>query len=127
MAADAINLDDYSGDEKIGALIIKKALEAPARQIAENAGKEGSVVVNNIRESGKGYNAANDTYEDLLVAGVVDPAKVTRSALQNASSIGGLVLTTECLIAEKPENAPAAPAGGGHGGGMPGMGGMGGF
>ncbi|MBB6051385.1 chaperonin GroEL [Armatimonas rosea] len=125
-AADAINLDDYTGDEKIGALIIKKALEAPARQIAENGGKEGSVVVNNIRESGKGYNAANDSYEDLLAVGVVDPTKVTRSALQNAASIAGLVLTTECLIAERPEKAAPAPAGGG-GGGMPGMGGMGGF
>ena len=73
-----------------------------------------------------GYNAATDSYEDLLAAGVVDPTKVTRSALQNAASIAGLVLTTECLIAERPEKAAAAPAGGG-GGGMPGMGGMGGF
>ncbi len=127
LAADAINLDDYTGDEKIGALIIKKALEAPARQIAENGGKEGSVVVSNVRESGKGYNAATDTYEDLLAAGVVDPTKVTRSALQNAASIAGLVLTTECLIAERPEKSAPAPGGGGGGGGMPGMGGMGGF
>ena len=127
MAADAIDLADYSGDEKIGALIIKKALEAPARQIAENAGKEGSVVVSNVRESGKGYNAATDTYEDLLAAGVVDPTKVTRFALQNAASIAGLLLTTECLIAERPEKSAPAPGGGGGGGGMPGMGGMGGF
>jgi chaperonin GroEL len=119
---DAIDKAALQGDEKIGANIIKRSLEEPARQIAINAGQEGSVIVNRIRESGQGYNAATNQFEDLLKAGVVDPAKVTRSALQNAASIAGLVLTTEALVAEKPEKAPAAPAGGG---GMPGgMGGM---
>jgi chaperonin GroEL len=122
-AADAINAGEYTGDEKIGANIIAKALEAPLRTIAENAGQEGSVVVNKVREGGLGYNAATGEYADLLKVGVVDPAKVTRTALQNAASIAGLVLTTEALIAEKPEKPAPAPAGGG--GGMPGgMGGM---
>jgi chaperonin GroEL len=123
-AIDAVEKAEFTGDEKIGANIIKRALEAPLRTIAENAGQEGSVVVNRVREGGKGYNAATGEYADLLAAGVVDPAKVTRTALQNAASIAGLVLTTEALVAEKPEKTPAAPAGGG---GMPGMGGMGGF
>jgi chaperonin GroEL len=119
---DAIDKAKLQGDEKIGANIIKRSLEEPARQIAINAGQEGSVIVNRIRESGQGYNAATGQFEDLLKAGVVDPAKVTRSALQNAASIAGLLLTTEALIAEKPEKNPPAPAGGG---GMPGgMGGM---
>jgi chaperonin GroEL len=116
---DAVNAAEYNGDEKIGAQIIARALEAPLRTIAENAGQEGSVVVNQVREGGLGYNAATNKFEDLLAAGVVDPAKVTRSALQNAASIAGLVLTTEALVAEKPEKNPPAPAGGG-GGGMPG-------
>ncbi len=118
-AIDAINAGDYTGDEKIGAAIIARALEAPLRTIAENAGQEGSVVVSKVREGGLGYNAATNTYEDLMAAGVVDPAKVTRSAVQNAASIAGLVLTTEALIAERPEKGAAAPAGGG----APGMGG----
>ena len=118
-AIDAINAGDYTGDEKIGAAIIARALEAPLRTIAENAGQEGSVVVSKVREGGLGYNAATNTYEDLMAAGVVDPAKVTRSAVQNAASIAGLVLTTEALIAERPEMGAAAPAGGG----APGMGG----
>ncbi|MFM7320425.1 MAG: TCP-1/cpn60 chaperonin family protein, partial [Armatimonadota bacterium] len=118
-AIEAIAKSAFEGDEKIGAGIISRALEAPLRTIAENAGEEGSVVVNKVRESGLGFNAASGVYEDLMKAGVVDPAKVTRSALQNAASIAGLVLTTEALIAEKPEKA-AAPAPGG-GGGMGGM------
>jgi len=118
-AIDAINAGEYKGDEKIGAAIIARALEAPLRTIAENAGQEGSVVVSKVREGGLGYNAATNTYEDLMAAGVVDPAKVTRSAVQNAASIAGLVLTTEALIAERPEKGAAAPAGGG----APGMGG----
>jgi chaperonin GroEL len=118
-AIDAINAGEYTGDEKIGAAIIARALEAPLRTIAENAGQEGSVVVSKVREGGLGYNAATNTYEDLMAAGVVDPAKVTRSAIQNAASIAGLVLTTEALIAERPEKGAAAPAGGG----APGMGG----
>jgi chaperonin GroEL len=120
--ADAIDKANLQGDEKIGAGIIKRALEEPARQIAINAGQEGSVIVNRIRESGQGYNAATNQFEDLLKAGVVDPAKVTRYALQNAASIAGLVLTTEALVAEKPEkNPPPAPGGGGMPGGMGGM------
>ena len=118
-AIDAINAGEYKGDEKIGAAILARALEAPLRTIAENAGQEGSVVVSKVREGGLGYNAATNTYEDLMAAGVVDPAKVTRSAVQNAASIAGLVLTTEALIAERPEKGAAAPAGGG----APGMGG----
>ena len=124
-AVSAIEAANITGDEAIGANIIKRALEAPLRTIAENGGMEGSVVVNQVREGGLGFNAASGKYEDLLAAGVVDPAKVTRSALQNAASIASLVLTTEALIAEKPEKAAPMPAGGG--GGMPGgMGGMGG-
>ncbi len=117
------------GDEKVGVNIIRRALEEPARQIANNAGVEGSVVIEHIKTSGLGYNAATGEYGDLVAQGIVDPAKVTRSALQNAASIAGLILTTEALVAERPEKTPPMPAGGpgGMGGGMPGMGGMGGF
>ncbi|MDG5815400.1 chaperonin GroEL [Chitinispirillales bacterium ANBcel5] len=114
-----------NGDEQIGAEIIARACEEPLRMIAVNAGKESSVIANEVKK-GKGafgYNAYSDKFEDLIKAGVIDPTKVTRSALENASSIAGLVLTTECIVSEKPdkkEAAPAAPAG------MPG-GGMGGF
>ncbi len=114
-----------TGDEQIGLNIIRRAIEEPLRQISENAGQEGSVVVNQVKTMGPGggYNAATGEYGDLVAQGVVDPAKVVRAALQNAASIAGLILTTECLISEKPEPAGAAPAGGG--GGMPGgMGGM---
>jgi chaperonin GroEL len=108
-------------DEQIGVTIVRRALEEPLRQIVQNAGKEGAVIVEKVRESKKesyGYNAATETFEDLVEAGVIDPAKVTRSALQNASSIAGLMLTTEALISEIPEDdkAPAMP--GGMGGGM---------
>ncbi len=111
------------GDEQIGINIVKRALEEPARVIAANAGAEGSVVVEKIKSStgNVGYNAATGVYEDLLKAGIVDPAKVTRSALQNAASIGSMVLTTECLVAEKKEDKPAAPAMPPGGGGMGGM------
>ncbi len=114
-------------DEQIGINIVRKALEEPLRQIAINAGMEGSVVVNKVRESGKGMglNAMTEEYVDLIAAGVVDPVKVTRSALQNAASIASLILTTEVLATEVKEKN-AAPAGGG-GGGMDGMGGMGGM
>lgn len=109
-------------DETTGIEIIKRAIEEPLRQIAYNAGVEGAVVVNNVRE-GKadyGYNARKDVYEDLKKAGVIDPKKVTRVALENAASIAGMFLTTECvLVEEKKEDAPAMPAG--MGGGMPGM------
>ncbi|HNR00863.1 MAG TPA: TCP-1/cpn60 chaperonin family protein, partial [Trueperaceae bacterium] len=111
------------GDERTGAQILMRALEEPARQIAANAGAEGSVVVNAIlnKNDGKyGYDAANDTYvDDMFKAGIVDPAKVTRTALQNAASIGALLLTTEVVIADRPEKEDKTPP-------MPGgdMGGM---
>ena len=119
-------LEDLKGvndDETTGILIVKRAIEEPLRQIALNAGAEGAVVVQKVRE-GKGdfgYNARTDSYENLLAAGVIDPAKVTRVALENAASIAGMFLTTECVIADKKEEnpAPAMPA--------PGMGGMGGM
>lgn len=105
------------GDEKTGAKIILKALEAPVRQIAENAGLEGSVIVDKIRRSrkvGYGFDAYNEVYTDMIPAGIVDPTKVTRSALQNAASVAAMVLTTESLVADLPEEnpAPAMPAGG---------------
>ncbi|MBC8087940.1 MAG: chaperonin GroEL, partial [Phycisphaerae bacterium] len=114
-------------DEQIGVDIVRKAIEEPLRAIVSNAGGEGSIVVEKIRtakEKNFGYNALTDVYEDLVQAGVIDPTKVTRTALQNAASIAGLLLTTEALIVEKKE---AAPAGGGHGGGGGGGGGMGGM
>jgi chaperonin GroEL len=116
-------ISTLSGDQATGAKSVYTALEAPARLIAENAGLEGSVMVEHIEsESGPvGLNAATGQLEDLVKAGVIDPAKVTRAALQNAASIAALVLTTECLVADKPEKkAPAMPPGGGMGG-MPGM------
>jgi chaperonin GroEL len=108
-------------DEKIGVEIVRRALEEPIRMIAQNAGAEGSIVVARVKESKEknfGYNAASDSYEDLVKAGVIDPTKVTRTALQNAASIAGLLLTTECVVVEKKEEkpAPAAPPGGGMGG-----------
>jgi chaperonin GroEL len=108
-------------DEKIGVEIVRRALEEPIRMIAQNAGAEGSIVVARVKESKEknfGYNAATDAYEDLVKAGVIDPTKVTRTALQNAASIAGLLLTTECVVVEKKEDkpAPVAPPGGGMGG-----------
>jgi chaperonin GroEL len=119
----AAAVESLSGDEKTGATIVLRALDAPARLIADNAGAEGAVIVQQLeRETGNvGYNAATGEFEDLLKAGVIDPAKVTRAALQNAASIAGLLLTTEALVADKPEEPGAA------GGGMPDMGGMGGM
>ncbi len=118
-------LDKIRGteDEKIGVEIVRRALEEPIRMIAQNAGAEGSIVVAKVKESKDknfGYNAQTDTYEDLVKAGVIDPTKVTRTALQNAASIAGLLLTTECVVVEKKEDKPA-PAGGPPGGGMGGM------
>ncbi len=111
-------------DQKIGVEIIKRVLEEPLRQIVANAGKEGSVIVNKVKE-GKdnfGYNARTEVFEDLILAGVVDPTKVARIALENAASIAGMLLTTECVLAEIKEETPAMPPmGGGMGGGMPGM------
>jgi chaperonin GroEL len=112
-------------DERIGIDIVKRAVEEPTRALAENAGVEGSIVVQEIkkRKGNDGYNVSTGDYEDLVKAGVVDPKKVTRTALQNAASIAGLLLTTECLITEVPEKEKSG-GGGGHGGHGPGMGGM---
>ena len=106
-------------DEKTGRLIVKKSMEEPIRQIAVNAGFEGGVVVERVRaaDGASGFNAATGEYEDLVAAGIIDPAKVTRSTLQNAASIAALLLTTEALIAEQPDDAPAMVRGGGHDGG----------
>ena len=112
---------DLEGDEMTGARIVSKALEDPVKQIATNAGLEGGVIVERIRSentAGFGLNAATGEFGDLQKAGVVDAAKVTRSALQNAASIAALFLTTEAVIAEKPEKQPAMPGGGGMPGGM---------
>ena len=108
-----------SGEELIGANIVAAALTAPLMRIAENAGANGAVVAENVksRSINEGYNAASGDYVDMLGAGIVDPAKVTRSGLQNAASIAGMVLTTECIVADLPEKKEAAPAGGGMGGG----------
>ena len=114
---DALDKVSAKGDEKLGIDILRRALEEPLRQIATNAGLEGSVVINKVRE-GKddfGFNAATETYENLVAAGVIDPTKVTRFAIQNAASVAGLMLTTEAMISEKPEkkkNGPAMPGGG---------------
>ncbi len=114
---------ELSGDEAVGAQIVRRAIEAPLRQLCQNAGEEGALVVKEVLKSkgSMGYNVATGKFEDLIKAGVVDPTKVTRSALQNAASVAGLLLTTECMIADKPEEKPAAPA---MGDGMGGMGGM---
>ncbi|MBN4002590.1 chaperonin GroEL [Nostoc sp. LPT] len=110
------NLKD---EELIGALIVVRALPAPLKRIAENAGQNGAVIAERVKEKefSVGYNAATNEFVDLLAAGIVDPAKVTRSALQNAASIAGMVLTTECIIVDKPEPKDSAPAGAGAGGG----------
>jgi chaperonin GroEL len=121
-ATDAVNLDTFEDDERTGAKIVLRSLEEPVRQIAHNAGLEGSVVVNDVRKAKKGHglNAATNEIVDLVAAGVIDPAMVTRSALQNAASIAKNILTTEAIVAEVPEK----DGGGGMGGGMPDMGGM---
>ncbi|MGA2240862.1 MAG: chaperonin GroEL [Verrucomicrobiota bacterium] len=110
-------------DEKIGVDIVKRAIESPTRELAKNAGVEGSVVVEEVkkRKGNEGYNVATNEYEDLVKAGIVDPKKVTRTALQNAASIAGLLLTTECLITDIPEKEKPGPGPGGPGGGMGGM------
>jgi chaperonin GroEL len=116
-----LKLDDE--DENIGVRIVERSLEEPIRQIANNAGVEPSIVVGKVRDNDNrnyGYNARTDEFEDLVQSGVIDPTKVTRTALQNAASIAGLLLTTESVVVEKPE-----PKGAAAGGGMPGGGGMG--
>ena len=118
-------LDTVEGDEKTGVRIVVKALEEPVRQIAANAGFDGAVIVDKILTSGKvgyGFDAYNEVYCDMVSAGIVDPTKVTRSALQNAASIASVILTTESVVANIKEEAPAA-----GGAGMGGMGGMGGM
>jgi len=130
---DAVNKLKLKGDEATGAKIVANALRTPCFSIADNAGAVGNIVVNKVAQGkdGFGYNADKDTYEDLIEAGVIDPVKVTRIALQNAASVAGLLLTTDCIVTEQPTDedpaaAAAAMGGGGMGGGMPGMGGMGG-
>jgi chaperonin GroEL len=123
-ALDGLKLEEP--EEQIGVAIIRRAVEEPLRMIVQNAGAEGSIVLEKVRTADSatyGYNALTDTYEDLVAAGVIDPTKVTRTALQNAASISGLLLTTEALIVEKRDDKPAAGGGGGGGGGG-GMGGM---
>ena len=121
--ASAIDKLELEGDEEIGAQIVRRAIESPLRQLCANAGEEGALVVKEVLKSkgNMGYNVATGKFEDLFKAGVVDPTKVTRSALQNAASVASLLLTTECMIADKPEEKPAAPMG------DPSMGGMGGM
>ena len=123
-AIDAIELKDKEGDEGIGAEILKKALEGPIRQIIANAGLEESVIINDIKKNKSksyGYDARAEKFEDMIKAGIIAPTLVTRTAVQNASSVAGLLLTTEAVISDQPEPAaPAAPA-------MPDMGGMGGM
>ncbi len=120
-AVASIKLDEFEGDEKTGASIVARSLEEPIRQLAYNAGLEGSIVVDKIRTGTKGHGLNVDTeeYEDLVKAGIIDPTMVTRSALQNAASIAKNILTTEAVVAEPPEKNPAMA-----GGGMPDMGGM---
>jgi chaperonin GroEL len=113
--------NELQGDQRVGVRIIRRALEEPLRHIAANAGAEGSIVVQTVRGMGttEGYNAATDEYGDMLASGVIDPTKVTRSALQNAASIAGLLMTTEAMVTEIPEDEKAGA--GMHGGGMEGM------
>ena len=126
-AQKALDKLQLEGDEKVGAAIVRRAIEEPLRTLADNAGQEGALIVQEVkaRKGNEGYNVATDKYEDLVKAGVVDPTKVTRSALQNAASISGLLLTTEAIITELPEKEKGGgmPPGG-MGGGMGGMGGM---
>jgi chaperonin GroEL len=124
-ALEKVKLD---GEEQLGVSVLKRALEEPIRQIANNAGHEGSVVVERVKneKGAQGFNAETEKYEDLTKAGVIDPTKVVRFALQNAASVASLLLSTEATVAEKPEEREQMPAmpGGGMGGDMGGMGGM---
>ena len=120
----ALDQLDVEGDVRTGVQLVRRAIEEPVRQIADNAGLEGSIVVDKVKAAGAGigFNALTEEYEDMVKSGIVDPAKVTRSALQNAASIAALVLTTEAVIADEPQEQPAMPPAG-----MGGMGGMGGM
>jgi chaperonin GroEL len=117
------NVKGENADETTGIAIVRRALEEPLRIIVSNAGIEGSIVVQKVKEGTGdfGYNARTDVYENLLAAGVIDPTKVSRVALEHAASIAGMLLTTECVIADKPKNEEPIHN---HGGGNPGMGGM---
>jgi chaperonin GroEL len=118
----ALHGQKFDDDEQIGLNIVRRACEEPLRQIVHNSGHEGAIVVEKVRLNDNpnfGYNATTDNYEDLIVAGVIDPTKVTRTALENAASIASLMLTTEAMICEIPEKKPAMPGGADmHGGGM---------
>jgi chaperonin GroEL len=128
-ASGALGSEKLEADEQFGLNIVRRACEEPLRQIVLNAGQEGAVIVEKVRSNSNpnyGYNAATDAYEDLIVAGVIDPTKVTRTALQNAASIASLMLTTEALVCEIPEkNSGSMMGASGHG--PEGMGGMGGY
>src|SRR5436853_1034599 len=117
------NIKGLEGDEKVGVAIVRRAIEEPTRQLADNAGKEGALIVEEVkkRKGNEGYDVSADEFTDLVKAGIVDPTKVARSALQNAASISGLLLTTEALVTEIPEKEKTPPM---PGGGMGGMGGM---
>ena len=124
IAAVEKTIGELEGDQRTGACIVRKALESPLRQIAANAGLEGSVIIDKILASGKtnyGFDAQKEEYVDMIAAGIVDPTKVTRSALENAASVASMVLTTESLVADEPEEPAPAAAGAGMGGGMGGM------
>src|SRR2546430_995153 len=120
----ALQTGSWGETEKFGVEIVRRALEEPLRQIVGNGGLEGSVIVQKVKEGtgAYGFNAANGTYEDLLKAGVIDPAKVSRTALQNAASVAALMLTTEAMVAEHPKDEDQKSPGMPGGGGMPGMG-----
>ena len=126
-AAKALDQVEASGDEAVGVDIMRRALEEPVKQIARNAGKDGAVIAEEVKkmDGNKGYNAANDTFEDLVAAGIIDPTKVTRSAVQNAASIASMLLTTEAVVTdlqdEKDDDAGMPSPGMGGGMGMPGM------
>ena len=118
-------LKGANSDEQVGIEIVRRAVQAPAKQIAENAGKDGAVVAGEVLRSDDyswGYDAQKDEYKDLVAAGIIDPTKVVRTALQDAASVSSLLITTEAMVAERP--AKSAPQGGGGGGDMGGMGGM---
>jgi len=129
--AKAVDKLELSGDEALGAKVVKDVLHTPLQRIAENAGRRGAVVVNRVRQmksKSEGYDAEKNVYCDLVEAGIIDPAKVVRTALQNAASVAALLLTTSCLVTEIPKDEePAGPGGPGGPGGMDGMGGMGGM
>jgi chaperonin GroEL len=124
-ALEKVDVSGFTQEVKVGFMIVKRALEEPLRQIAQNAGMDGSIIVDRAKneKKGMGFDAQKMEWTDMVKAGIIDPAKVTRSALQNAASIAGMLLTTECIVTDIPEKKEQ-PAGGPGGGGMGGMGGM---